>query len=129
MLSFTYYALAVLGECSQEIFPHGKQSQRTTGADRLPDDWRRIRGARYFRKWRLDGTWLRIHRYLRDWVRLDLVRRTSPSVAIIDSQSVKIGVLSNNSVGYDGGKNIKGRKRHILVNTMGLVLMVVVTAE
>ena len=46
----------------------------------------------------------------------------------IDSQSVKIGVLSNNSVGYDGGKNIKGRKRHLLVDTMGLVLMVVVTA-
>jgi len=41
---------------------------------------------------------------------------------------VKIGVLSNNSVGYDGGKNTKGRKRHILVDTMGLMLMVVVTA-
>lgn len=82
----------------------------------------------YFRRWRLDGTWVRIHRYLRNWVRLHLVRCTSPSVAIIDSQSVKIGVLSNNSVGYDGGKNIKGRKRHLLVDTMGLMLMVVVTA-
>lgn len=81
----------------------------------------------YFRRWRLDGTWIRIHRYLRDWIRLHLTRSTSPSVAIIDSQSVKIGVLSNNSVGYDGGKNIKGRKRHMLVDTMGLVLMVVVT--
>jgi len=82
----------------------------------------------YFRRWRLDGTWLRIHRYLRDWIRLHSSRSTSPSVAIIDSQSVKIGVLSNKSVGYDGGKNVKGRKRHILVDTMGLVLMVVVTA-
>lgn len=90
--------------------------------------WRRGCVARYFRRWKLDGTWLRIHRYLRDWVRLELSRRASPSVAIIDSQSVKIGVLSNNSVGYDGGKNIKGRKRHILVDTTGLILMVVVTA-
>ena len=65
---------------------------------------------------------------LRDWVRLHLCRRTSLSVAIIDSQSVRIGVLSNNSVGYDGGKNTKGRKRHMLVDTMGLMLMVVVTA-
>ena len=82
----------------------------------------------YFRRWKLDGTWIRIHRYLRDWIRLHLCRPTSPSVAIIDSQSVRIGVLSNNSVGYDGGKNTKGRKRHILVDTVGLMLMVVVTA-
>ena len=82
----------------------------------------------YFRRWRIDGTWLRIHRYLRDWVRLGQNRHGSPSVAIIDSQSVKIGTLTNDSVGYDGGKKIKGRKRHLLVDTMGLVLMVVVTA-
>lgn len=100
----------------------------------------------YFRRWKLDGTWIRIHRYLKDWIRLHLCRRTSPSVAIIDSQSVSIGVNTNNSVGYDGGKNTKGaectarqalefnsrepggRKRHLLVDTMGLVLMVVVTA-
>jgi transposase len=73
----------------------------------------------YFRRWRLDGTWIRIHHYLRDWVRLHSTRSSSSSVAIIDSQSVKIGVLSNNSVGYDGGKNIQGGKRHLLVDTMG----------
>jgi len=49
-------------------------------------------------------------------------------VAAIDSQSVKIRCLTNESVGYDGGKKIKGRKRHILVDTLGIVLMVVVTA-
>ena len=82
----------------------------------------------YFRKWRLDGTWVRIHRYLREWVRLGKDRHASPSVGIVDSQSVEIGVLTNNSVGYDGGKKVKGRKRHLLVDTFGLVLMVVVTA-
>ena len=82
----------------------------------------------YFRRWRLDGTWVGIHRYLREWVRLGKNRHGSASVGIIDSQSVEIGVLTNISVGYDGGKKVKGRKRHLLVDTMGLVLMVVVTA-
>jgi putative transposase len=82
----------------------------------------------YFRAWRLNGTWERIHRYLREWIRLGQVRNSSPSVAIIDSQSVKIGCLTNHAVGFDGGKQIKGRKRHLLVDTLGLVLMVVVTA-
>lgn len=82
----------------------------------------------YFRAWRLDGTWERIHRYLRQWIRLKQERPGSPSVAIIDSQSVRIGVLTNKAVGFDGGKQVKGRKRHLLVDTLGLVLMVVVTA-
>ena len=98
----------------------------------------------YFRRWHtrftcpessilgatelLDGTWIRIHRYLREWVRLGQNRHGSPSVAIVDSQSVEVGILTNNSVGYDGGKKVKGRKRHLLVDTMGLVLIVVVTA-
>ena len=49
-------------------------------------------------------------------------------MAIIDSQSVKIGILTEHAVGFDGGKQIKGRKRHLLVDTFGLVIMVVVTA-
>lgn len=82
----------------------------------------------YFRQWRLDGTWERIHRYLRQWVRLRHKRHSSPSVGIIDSQSVKIGTLTHQAVGFDGGKQVKGRKRHLLVDTLGLVVMVVVTA-
>lgn len=82
----------------------------------------------YFRTWRLDGTWERIHRYLRQWVRLKQARPSSPSIAIIDSQSVKLGTLTHHAVGFDGGKQVKGRKRHLLVDTLGLVLMVVVTA-
>ena len=49
-------------------------------------------------------------------------------MAIIDSQSVKIGTLTDHAVGFDGGKQIKGRKRHLLVDTFGLLMMVVVTA-
>ncbi len=49
-------------------------------------------------------------------------------MAIIDSQSVKLGSLSHQAVGFDGGKQVKGRKRHLLVDTLGLMLMVVVTA-
>ena len=82
----------------------------------------------YFRRWRLDGTWERIHRYLRQWVRLQQHRHSSPSVAIMDSQSVKSGTLTHHAVGFDGGKQIKGRKRHLLVDTLGLIVMVVVTA-
>ena len=49
-------------------------------------------------------------------------------MAIIDSQSVKIGTLTDHAVGFDGGEQIKGRKRHLLVDTFGLLMMVVVTA-
>ena len=49
-------------------------------------------------------------------------------MAIIDSQSVKIGTLTDHAIGFDGGKQIKGRKRHLLMDTLGLVIMVIVTA-
>lgn len=55
-------------------------------------------------------------------------REASPSAAILDSQSVKTATPVAIEVGYDGAKQIKGRKRHLLVDTLGLVLMVVVTA-
>ncbi|MEO0407488.1 MAG: IS5 family transposase [Cyanobacteria bacterium P01_A01_bin.135] len=82
----------------------------------------------YFRNWQRAGVWERINRYLREWVRRKARRRASPSAAIIDSQSVKIGSLTGNSCGFDGGKKVKGRKRHVLVDTLGLVILVVVTA-
>lgn len=82
----------------------------------------------YFRRWREQGVWERINRYLRQWVRLRRNRSSSPSAAIIDTQSVKIGSLTNLACGFDGGKGVKGRKRHLLVDTLGMVMAVVVTA-
>ena len=82
----------------------------------------------YFRNWRQDGTWVTIHEQLRDWVRSEQERKPDPSEAIIDSQSVKTAAMVNQSVGYDAGKQIKGRKRFITVDTLGLILSVFVTA-
>lgn len=81
----------------------------------------------YFRTWKRDGTIERIHTALREKVRKEAGRNVQPSAAIIDSQSVKTTQLGGER-GYDGGKQINGRKRHILVDTMGLLLMVIVTA-
>ena len=61
----------------------------------------------YFRNWQKQGVWQRINRYLRQWVRLKAGRAGSPSAAIIDSQSVKIGSLTNRSCGFDGGKQVR----------------------
>ena len=82
----------------------------------------------YFRQWRKDGTWLQIHDRLRGWTRIDIERHKSPSEAVIDSQSVKSAAGVSQSVGYDAGKQIKGRKRFLTVDTLGLVLRVLVTA-
>lgn len=82
----------------------------------------------YFRSWRKDGTWLQIHDRLREWTRIEQNRHPSPSEAIIDSQSVKSAAMVSQSVGYDAGKKIKGRKRFMTVDTLGLVLRVLVTA-
>jgi len=82
----------------------------------------------YFRKWRQDGTWLQIHDRLREWVRIEQERQPSPTEAIIDSQSVKSAAMGHEAVGYDAGKHIKGRKRFMTVDTLGLVLRVLVTA-
>ncbi len=82
----------------------------------------------YFRNWRKNGTWLKIHDNIRDWVRMEQERHPSPSEAIIDSQSVKSAAMVSQAVGFDAGKKIKGRKRFMTVDTLGLVLRVLVTA-
>ncbi len=102
---------------------------RQPEAGTLPGDfpnWQTV--YTYFRNWRKDGTWVRIHEHLRQWVRVDNNRQPSPSQAIIDSQSVKSAALVSQAVGYDAGKKVKGRKRFLIVNTLGLVLRVLVTA-
>lgn len=82
----------------------------------------------YFRNWRKDGTWQKIHDHLRQWSRIELNRHPSPSEAVIDSQSVKSAAGVQPDVGLDGGKLIKGRKRFLTVDPLGLVLRVLVTA-
>ena len=79
-----------------------------------------------FRAWTLDCTWAALNDTLRICARASEGRDPQPSAAIMDSQSVKTDGHGG-EVGFDAGKNIKGRKRHILVDTLGLILAVFVT--
>jgi putative transposase len=81
----------------------------------------------YFRKWSHDGTWQRINDSLRAQVRRQARRQPSPRAVYLDSQSVKAGGCGGES-GYDAGKKIQGRKRHVLVDSLGLLVAVWVTA-
>ena len=81
----------------------------------------------YFRLWRKDGTWERMNRLLREKVRLKFGKKRHPSASILDSQSAKTSE-GGSERGFDAGKKITGRKRHTLVDTLGLILKVVVTA-
>lgn len=76
----------------------------------------------YFQKWSRDGTLEEIHEVLRNRLRVKRGRRRSPCIGIIDSQSVKTTKTGGECRGFDGGKNVKGRKRHLVTDTQGLLL-------
>ena len=75
----------------------------------------------YFRLWRIDGTWEKINALLRQRIRTRGGRNPQPSAAILDTQSVKTTSVGGIR-GYDGAKKLSGRKRHLLVDTLGMVL-------
>ena len=76
----------------------------------------------YFRRWRLDGIWERLNRVMRERLRVRLGRDPHPSAGIVDSQSAKTTGVGGEQRGFDGGKKVRGRKRHLLVDTEGLVV-------
>jgi transposase len=82
---------------------------------------------RWFRTWEADGTWDAVHDRLREQVRVAAGRDPDPSAGVLDAQSIKSSE-GGEARGFDAGKKTTGRKRHIVVDTLGLLLVVMVTA-
>ena len=81
----------------------------------------------YFKAWREMGVWTKLMEALRQQERRRQGRHAEPSAGSVDSQSIKTATQTT-EVGFDGGKQVKGRKRHLFVDTLGLLIAVVVTA-
>ena len=79
----------------------------------------------YFRKWQADGSLEEVHDRIHEKIRQDMGKASSPSLGLMDSQSVKTSSMTVEK-GYDGNKNLTGRKRHVLADTLGFVMAVIV---
>jgi len=104
-------------------------NRRGCQGEMLPQDvLPKSSGYDYFAQGREDGTWSTILAALRERVRREAGREPTPRAAGLESQSVKPTEGGGKDRGYDGGKTSKGRKRHVLVDTLGLLMAVLITS-